>query len=124
MIGIFWVYQGKVFGQAEPVTAGTEAIPGLVDSNLEHVTLWEKMATARRTFPELASMEYQQVPRGRLLWQRKKGRHLVYLDKTLLAQETRAAIAVFFQFDMSHADWKSDSHYTTAADELDRLFLE
>lgn len=34
MIGIFWVYQGKVFGQAEPVTAGTEAVPGLVDSNL------------------------------------------------------------------------------------------
>lgn len=124
MIGIFWVYLGKVFGQAEPVTAGTEAVLGLVDSNLDHVTVWEKMASARHTLPELTGMEYQQVPRGRVLWQRKKSCHLVYLDKTLLAHETRAAIAEFFQFDKSHAVWKSDSHYTTATDELDRLFLE
>lgn len=124
MIGIFWVYHGMVFGRAEPVIAGTEAVPGLVDSNLDHVTLWEKMVPAMRAFPELVTMEYQQIPRGRVLWQSKKNRHLVYLDKILLTPENRAAIAEFFQFGRSLAVWKSDNHYTTAADELDQLFLE
>lgn len=124
MIGVFWVYRGMVFGQAEHVALGTEAVPGLTDSRLEHVELWEQMTSAKRLFPELATMEYQQVPRGRVLWQRKEDRHLIYLDKTLYSQKIFTAIAEFFQFKRSQAVWKTDSHYTTAADELDRLFLE
>lgn len=124
MIGIFWVYQGMVFGQAEPITAGTEAVAGLVDSNLGHVELWDKMAAARRSYPELASMEYQDVARGRVLWQRKGDCHRVCLDKSLFSPAIRSAIAQFFDFDVSKAVWKTDSHYTTAIEDLDTLFLD
>ena len=56
MIGIFWVYRGMVFGQSEPVSAGTEAVAGLVDSNLAPVELVDKMAAARHALPELAAL--------------------------------------------------------------------
>lgn len=124
MIGIFWVYQGLVFGQTEPVTAGTEAVAGLVDSNLDHVVLWEEMTSAKRAFPELASMEYQDVARGRVLWQRRGSRHRVYLDKSLMNPETQSSIAEFFSFDARQATWHADSHYTTSPSELDQLFID
>lgn len=124
MIGIFWVYQNVVFGQAEPITAGTEAVVGLVDSNLAHVELWDKMPSVKCCFPELTNMEYQDVARGRVLWQRKGECHRVYLDKSLLNPVNKASIAQFFGFDVAHALWKADSHYTTDRDELDMLFKD
>lgn len=124
MIGIFWVYREMVFGQSEPVSAGTEAVVGLVDSNLAHVELWDRMTAARHTFPELAAMEYQDVSRGRVLWQRRDARHRVYLDKTLFNPSTRSAIAKFFGFDATQAVWITDSHYTTSPEDLEALFLD
>lgn len=122
MIGIFWVYRGMVFGQSEPISAGTEAVVGLVDSNFDHVELWGKVSTASHVYPELAFMDYEDVARGRVLWQRKGALHRVYLDKALISPSIKAAIAAFFGFDVSQAVWKTDTHYSTSTDDIDALF--
>ena len=121
-IGIFWVYKGVVFGKKATIAEGEAAVTGIVDSPFNHVDFWDTDTDFRRQFPELAHMEYQQVPRGRVLYQTTKEAPLVYLDKTLTTQASRDLISRFFGFPIEQASWRSDLHYTTRENELDDLF--
>lgn len=35
-IGIFWVYQGRVFGRTSSISEGYEAVPGRIDAEETH----------------------------------------------------------------------------------------
>ncbi|WP_290654409.1 hypothetical protein [Idiomarina sp.] len=39
-----------------------------------------------------------------------------------MTKATKAAIASYFGFSVQQADWRSDTHYTTASERLARLF--
>ena len=124
MIGIFWIFKDSIFGRAVSIAEGEEAVKGLVDSPCNHVDFWDSDTDFRRQFPELAHMEYQQVPRGRVLYQTSKEAPLVYLDKSLNTQASRELISRFFGFTAEQASWRGDLHYTTRQNELDDLFDE
>jgi hypothetical protein len=124
MIGVFWVYQHTVFGKRAPVDAGEEAVKGLVDSPYDHVDVWETDTDYRRQFPELVHAEYQQIPRGRVLFQTGKGIPVVYLDSTLNTPRIRELIAQYFDFPVERASWRKDAHYSTRQNDLDALFDE
>jgi hypothetical protein len=124
MIGVFWVYQHTVFGKRAPIEAGEEAVKGMVDSPYDHVDVWETDTDYRRNFPELVQAEYQQIPRGRVLYQTGKGVPVVYLDSTLNTPPVRELIARFFEFPVEQASWQKDAHYTTRQNDLDALFDE
>jgi hypothetical protein len=124
MIGVFWVYQHRVFGKRAPIEAGEEAVKGMVDSPYDHVDVWETDTDYRRNFPELVQAEYQQIPRGRVLYQTGKGVPVVYLDSTLNTPPVRELIARFFEFPVEQASWQKDAHYTTRQNDLDALFDE
>lgn len=121
-IGVFWVYNGTVFGKAVSVDAGFEGVPGIVDSRDDHVDVWEHERPWVHVSASLASAEYQDVPRGRVL--SRQGRPLVYADKSLLNTESKFLIAQFFDFNPDVAHWQSDVHYTTACADLDALFSD
>jgi hypothetical protein len=121
-IGVFWVYNGTVFGKAVSVETGFEGVPGIVDSRDDHVDVWEHERPWLDVSAALASAEYQDVPRGRVL--SRQGKPLVYADKTLLNAESKMRIAQFFEFNPDAAIWKSDMHYTTSRTELDELFSD
>lgn len=123
-IGVFWVYQGAVFGKARPVSEGQEGVIGLVDSPDDHVTVWEGPNGYGQKFPELRSVEYQEIPRGRVLFQRDRSIPLVYLDKSLNRPAVRELIANFFGFDSNTARWRSDIHYTTHSGDLKDIFSD
>ena len=123
-IGVFWVYRGAVFGKARPISDGQEGVKGLVDSPDDHVTVWEGPNGYRQNFPELRSVEYQEIPRGRVLFQRSRSIPLVYLDKSLNRPAVRELIAYFFGFDPNIARWMSDIHYTTHPAELEDIFSD
>ena len=120
-IGLFWVYQGDVIGVAHAFWIGDEFIPGLIDSPLDHVAIWTPAFHAKNGFSELCDIEYQCVPRGRVLHDRSSG-PLVYLDRCLMCKDTKRLIASFFGFSVQVARWESDSHYTTSLCEIHRLF--
>lgn len=124
MIGVFWVYQHTVFGKRAPIEAGEEAVKGMVDSPYDHVDVWETDTDYRRNFPELVQAEYQQIPRGRVLYQTGKGVPVVYLDSTLNTPPVRELVARFFEFPVEQASWQKDTHYTTRQNDLDALFDE
>lgn len=121
-IGIFWVYKNTVFGKKSSIAEGEEAIRGLVDSPYNHVDFWDSETEYRRLFPELAHLEYQQVPRGRVLYQAAKDAPLVYLDSALNTEPCRSLIAEFFGFEAAQGSWRNDLHYTTRQRDLDALF--
>lgn len=121
-IGIFWVYKGVVFGKKTTIAEGEEALTGMVDSPFNHVDFWDSDTDLHRQFPELVHLEYQHLPRGRVLYLRAQASPLVYLDRTLNTRVTRTLIARFFEFEPEQAVWRSDLHYTTCLEDLDTLF--
>lgn len=122
-IGVFWVYSGAVLGVAHSISLGEEHVVGLVDSPLDHFSIWEAAFHVRHGFTELNQVEYQCVPRGRVLHSRNTG-PLVYLDRTLMKTETKGLIAAFFGFSVRAAIWRTDPHYTTSLPDLKILFDE
>lgn len=120
-IGIFWFYKNTVLGIAEDISQGCKGYNGLIDSNFDHVNVWETLEI-KIQFPELKSMEYEQIPRGRLLYSTKQNKHIIYMDKTLFEPNVKQKIAEFFDFNSKLSVWKKDPHYNTNQDELSSLF--
>lgn len=121
-IGIFWMVDGRVFGERTTISEASQSVNGLMDSDATHVASWSKHYQFRDHNSELAQYDYQDLPRGRVLYQMNKQRFLVYLDKALMNKKNKAAIAEYFGFAMQRADWKSDLHYTTDPAALAKLF--
>lgn len=119
-IGVFWLHNGVVFGKSNDVNSGFEGVPGLVDSQDNHSDVWETDAIPQA----LAGLEYQDIPRGRVLFMPKQDKHLVYADKTLMNPEGKVLIAAFFDFTVESAIWKRDLHYTTSQEDIDQLFSD
>lgn len=123
-IGIFWVSRDTVFGKAVSIDMGTEGVPGIIDSPDTHVDVWEHERPWIHVSATLADVEYQDIPRGRVLFQLKQEKPLVYADKTLMNAANKLLISQFFDFNPSVALWRSDVHYTTSKNELDQLFSD
>lgn len=122
MIGVFWVYKNTVLGKARTFSEGEEAVIGLIDSPDTHVQLWVQKSSFIQAFPELEGCEYQDIARGRVLFDRLNNRYIVYLDQLLNTPKNRKHIAQFFNFPVKQTLWRSDLHYTTATDALNELF--
>ena len=121
-IGVFWGYSGCVFGKAVSLDTGFSQTEQIRDSNETHADVWDSEKPWLQVSKDLAFKEYQDVPRGRVLFNHHKGKPLVYADKKLLTPEFKKLIADFFEFVPENAIWKRDDHYTTSQDELAQLF--
>ena len=121
-VGIFWVHKGVVLGRARDLEDAEEGVPGLLDSPDSHVDLWSEVAFRQSKFPELRDTAYEDVPRGRALYDLHHKSAIVYYDRTLDRPGIRSAIAEFFGFDETAAAWESDPHYTINRTEIDASF--
>ncbi len=118
MVGIFWRFEGEIIGWRCEVSDG-EPVGDIVDSPENHYTYWPELQRQR---PELRKLEYEDVPRGRILFDRAAGRSRVLLNKALLLPAIKKQICEFFALRQRATDFVSDVHYTTDPDELRRLF--
>lgn len=123
-VGIFWIYQGNILGRARPLDEGESSVAGLIDSPDNHSDLWECDPAFLSSFPDLRGLEYQQVPRGRVLFSSLENRAVVYRDKTLCTEAVKQLIVDFFGLQDVKVVWKTDPHYTTSRLDLDSLFDE
>ena len=122
-IGIFWIYKGEALGKSVHFSAGGENYPGLVDSPDNHVDVWDE-PNFLSAHPELKLREYQDVPRGRVLWDMNNRKAIVYMDSTLHTADNKAKLRNFFVLENCEVQWGTDSHYTTSEDDLSALFDE
>lgn len=123
-IGIFWIYKNKIIGRSRELYEGQENIPGMIDSPDSHIDLWEHDPSFVVPFPELKRSEYQDVPRGRVLYSTKSKKAIVYMDKVLHSKETKKTISDFFQLNDVDIVWKIDLHYTTESWKIDDFLNE
>ena len=121
-IGIFWVYKNTVMGKTRELKEGQETCPGMLDSPDSHADLWKEGDGYVISFPELRDTEYQDVPRGRVIYSTQAKQTIVYMDAVLHTVKIRRAVALFFQLGDADIKWETDAHYTTNPDRIDALF--
>jgi hypothetical protein len=117
-VGIFWVFEDKVLAATYALKEGQEygdAINGLTD----HVKYWPHF---QKLLPALRHLEYQDVPRGRVLFMRPTGKYHVYMDKVLHNLKTKRALLKEFELPQRTTRFLMDAHYTTDWEDLQNLF--
>ncbi len=107
-IGIFWFYDNKVIGIAHDFSLKEADSIGLIDSKYTHVDYWEIL---RRQLPELKDREYEQLPRGRVIFDTNKNKAIIYINETLLKRRKVNEILNFFDLDFTSVVLRTDSHY-------------
>jgi|GEM_PF-167968 len=119
-VGIFWWWEGRLLAVATSISEG-ETASGVVDSKLAHAQTWRLLQDRH---PELRALEYDTVPRGRVLHVRRNRVFRVLMDKRLFQPRTMTAIRRRFRLPKGKTTFETDPHYTTDPDELNRLFEE
>lgn len=109
-IGIFWHWNNKVIGIAHVFNLGDADSIGLIDSPYTHIEYWKNMQSV---YPELRHYEYEQIPRGRVIFDANKEKAIVYMDKKLFNKVIATKIYDFFDIDSESAIPRKDPHYRT-----------
>jgi hypothetical protein len=118
-VGIFWLVQtpkgearllaaGCPLGQVEPYGDCLTYGPG-------HYETWTQWRCDRTVDPALRglvrSYEYEDWPRGRIVFDRARELFVLYADRKLLTPATIARIATQFHLPAERTEVKSDWHY-------------
>jgi hypothetical protein len=118
-VGIFWVYKGRLMALPIPLDqAETRGI--MLDSPDAHVQVWPRMvARYKGEFPVLTILEYEEVPRGRVIFDTATRTFILYIDATLFieAQSQRGplpavweALRPAFKLDGQRVRFATDPH--------------
>jgi len=106
-IGVFWIVNDKVDGFKEPVENG-EDYGNTVQPSHDHFTYWDKFVLR---YPKLKLMEYDEIPRGRVIYDKKKKRFVILSSKKVLNNgELIESICKFYGLD-KNIELKWDEHY-------------
>ncbi|WP_200328430.1 hypothetical protein [Thiocystis violacea] len=119
-VGIFWLYQNRPMASAVPLErADTRGTKG--DSPEAHVAMWPRIVARHKAeLPILSRLEYEEVPRGRRIFDTATPTVLVYMDETLFADTQPAreasapvweALRAAFRLDGQRVRFSSDLHY-------------
>ena len=118
-IGIFWFDGSTLLACKCTLAEGCVALGHIIDSPLEHWRVWQTLP--RRA--ALWELDYQELPRGRVLFDKTRNRPLVYLDKSLLMSEYKQQIRNYFELN-GKVSWRLDSHYCTNSRDINLSIFE
>lgn len=117
-VGIFWMIatsDGAQLLAASCRLSEAESYGDCLTFGPGHYQIWqgwrrsrELSASARAVVREY---EYEDWPRGRVVFDQLHARFIVYADRKLLRPETIASITQRFALPADRTDIKSDSHY-------------
>lgn len=119
-IGIFWFFRNTLLASTIPIDQGISTGDN-VDSPEEHVAVWPRF---QKTVPDLRDVDYECIPRGRVVYFIRERTFIVYLDTRLLKAQVKSAILKEFRLPRKQTRFCADVHYTTDPAELSRLFDE
>ena len=108
-VGPFFYIDKEVYSHSEPLTF--QEGERLIDSKTSHMDLYSTLAH-RRVGAALLHPSYSHYPRGRVIFDIKTGKALIYLDKNLEKDE-QAKQQIKEEFHLSHCDieYRLDEHY-------------
>ncbi len=105
MIGIFWIFQGRIYSYREKMT---DALHQDVDRG--HYEYWP---TLQSLYPELQDYSYDVVPRGRVLV--NDGEVIVYSSQEIINDESARRL-ILEHFGLNEARFVYDEHYQKITD--------
>jgi hypothetical protein len=110
-VGIIFFFDGKLWIESTPVEkAGNYGECKIHDGN--HVDFWERLIS-EGLVPQ--DDEYQNIPRGRVVFNQSSGRYQLLLDRCILRRKKIvAAIKRQMGLPLKRTDISTDSHYRCA----------
>jgi hypothetical protein len=118
-VGIFWIVQTSN-GEAGLVTTGcpldqAEPYGDCLTYGPGHYETWAHWRGDRTVEPALRALarsyEYEDWPRGRIVFDRSRDLFILYADRKLLTPATIARIEAQFQLPEERTEIQSDLHY-------------
>jgi hypothetical protein len=107
-VGIFWFFKGEILPSSVPCKLG-EQYGDFINGKSDHCTHWNSI---RRSAPGAAQYEYDQVPRGRVVYSKNDDRFLVYGSEEFIVDEWRKAVVISaFKLPPDRTTFKADEHY-------------
>ena len=103
---------------AVPLVQGVDD-GSFVNGPYDHLTTWPAMQRQHRS---LRYIEYDAIPRGRVLLAKDDQRFYVYMDKVLFTRAIQRAVREAFHLPHAQTQFRTDLHSTTDPNELNRLF--
>lgn len=110
-VGVFWFVQNKLLFIAELATHFKADQYGLIDSTFLHIHEWETRYIYLRFGLKLAGTEYQQYPRGRVIFNTLQQQSHVFLDKHIFKTHIKNEIITAFKLSPTNTKWFDDPHY-------------
>ena len=117
-VGIFWIFKGKLLKSETALDGGAE-YGDVVHSQHDHIDYWPVL---RGQNPELKQLEYEDVPRGRVMYFKQTKKFRVLMDKVLHTPQNKQLLLKAFNLPKARTTFGTDPHYTTDPKELDRMF--
>lgn len=121
-VGIFWVVRGKVYPYIEERETDKlntrEKLSEKIDSDFEHFAVWGKEFAKK--FPDA---DFATFPRGRVMFDTKENRHIIYADKHITETQLET---INEKFDTTSPVLCRDDHYrcnNCMKNELPKLYV-
>jgi|SRR5690554_2571633 len=111
-VAIFWLYQDRVLGVLEARAVSEADSLGLLDCSAQHVSSWAEVVSAAGLSDVLHGIEYDDILRGRILYDCRGSRYLAYSDLKALSQQARKQVLEWAGIADSRLLWRHDEHYT------------
>ena len=107
-IGVFWIFDNKVFLETQKLE-DIKSINGFKDSDLSHYQAWDKVKTQH---PKFYLYEYEDIPRGRIVYDIEKNEFIIYCNKNTLQEDiSKKLISEKFKILNENMIFKEDEHY-------------
>ncbi len=113
-IGIFWIYEKQVFLEFQ-ILGDIKAINGFKDSDLSYYQVWDKV---KNQHPKFYLYEYEDIPRGRVVYDIENHIFRIYCNENILQDETSKKLILekfklmkLFEVSKESIEFKKDEHY-------------
>jgi len=106
-VGIFWFVDSAIISDTKTVTEADTY--GDFKNYGEHYKFWE--TTVKRLLSKLRNTEYEDYPRGRVVYNYKEKKFIIYIDKKLDKDSYKKEIKNNFNITNYEQAFEFDSHY-------------
>ena len=114
MIGLFWFDDGKILFPIGEHIKDIPSIGGSKDIDQTHYRVWNQL---HNHVPKYKSLEYEDVPRGRIVYKETDRLFIVYSSRKLKSSPAfRRAVINEFNLPASNTKFFSDLHYEDPKD--------
>ena len=107
-VAIFWALKGRLLFHTTPVDEAEDYAHFKIHP-ASHIDHWSKLQNAG-TVPR--DTEYEEFPRGRVIYDQSNGQFTVYADKCILKESGLVKeIMTALELPNQKTKWASDEHY-------------